>query len=932
MVPSETDQRVVMAGRDTDFGVNFAARDRVLCSVDASAADELTKAIFTKSGKLVVLHETPAQLMLLAPVHRPQRPIPQAHGHGASHMHSHHDEVRILSKNISRHCHELNAPDYFDIFPAAACYLLTEDHEEHYIIADSKGDHLKVISIEDWTLHRIIGNKGANDGEFTGISGVAVFSIHSEHYICVIEATLNRLQLLTHLGKPVASAGGSNGPKGGHLRGQFRNPVSVAAHFPSSRFYKSELFMGDFEPPWYLGVCGKEALEDELFAEHPRPGLFYVGRMSSDSDVFDLVFLNDTMKVSHRVIKRFISTTNSASHYSNVSGNNIRLFRLVNDASHAYRSILELIRSQHYLIKPREVRPYALVSVADRANNRIQIFKFYWISSDVYEPALECVAVIGGNRRETLALQAPVSVAYTPTGELVIVDGTNSNSYFNSYNNHRPTNMIHLVSPYPNLTVISTRAAPDYVKASHVIDIQEKVQRQHVAVQSLLASRPSTAADIGTMVDPSATLPALTSSEASISSAASVSVPVHASSAASFLPQIHTAIRADSPESMEPANIAGHSNAHGPAQGHSHGHHAIQPIDEMEVFEHKIVHAVEDAAHALDDDEAVGDRYELPELEQAPEPIIELAPKRALRKSGKASGKASTTSSKGGTSSKLSASMIAAVAAAHAADPIPTATWASFSQRGHLALSYSNGGVMVFEPYKFFQLGALMMFPRSILLQMLSYLTYEDAIELRNCCKYLHDLTRIERLAWTLWPLRRVALQHAIHVFLKYGRVYNGLSGLEAGLTLCDSRGEPLCKRHLELRYVISCLTFAFKYICSVFLSWFRCEGRGCTHSHAIAIIDKSVIEAIAAAVDSFEHEDIDSHQKSHQSYGCRGVYLERISLDVCVGQVFGPRYIWRIERFLEVLFERLSITVPLIKRQVLQCSHIYIGYTSIVG
>jgi hypothetical protein len=264
----------IMIGRDLK---GFAARDHILCSTDGHPGvgeDDLTKSFFARTGKLILMHGK-SQSMHSVPVHQPHRPADGGrHGHSQGQGHRHHaDEVQALGKNISRHCHESGRPDYYDICPSAGCYLMTDEDHDLYLIADAQGHHIKVINLEEWSLRRIIGGKGTNEGEFDGITGLASFSISNETYICVCESGNNRIQVLTHVGKPIASTGNSATTRGGgHLRGQFRNPVSITAHFPEYRFYEPGLYEGQFQPPWYLGICSKETLEDQLFVERPRPG------------------------------------------------------------------------------------------------------------------------------------------------------------------------------------------------------------------------------------------------------------------------------------------------------------------------------------------------------------------------------------------------------------------------------------------------------------------------------------------------------------------------------------------------------------------------------------------------------------------------------------------------------------------------------------
>jgi hypothetical protein len=394
-----------------------------------------------------------------------------------------------------------------------------------------------------------------------------------------------------------------------------------------------------------------------------------VGRHSHDNSTFDLVFLNESLKVQHRSIKRFISSNMSSANLTangSFVGNNVRLFRLANDHKHSYRCILDLIRAQPYLIKPQEVRPYALIAVADQLNNRVQVFRFYWMQNDVYEPALECMAVIGGNRREVVELKAPYSVAYSPIGELAIVDSMNSNTFTANYGNSRPTNMVHLISPY--LKLMYSAVAPHFVRSVSVIEVQDAVHRAKNKLKELLISQEP---------PPGAGLPPIPGAVSAADSAdgeksarsGKPAIKVLAT-ASSFLPPIHSAVRAISPE----APVSNH--AHGQVQAHEHAHgHGFQ-IDETTTFEHKITSALAIAEHALDDDEY----DDLP-------PSREKTP-TSNKLSARATARAGHDSAAG-----VMAGLPAPIAAAHK-DIIPISCWASYSSRGHLALCYNNGGIL----------------------------------------------------------------------------------------------------------------------------------------------------------------------------------------------------------------------------------------------
>ena len=93
-----------------------------------------------------------------------------------------------------------------------------------------------------------------------------------------------------------------------------------------------------------------------------------------------------------------------------------------------FPSIWDFIKS-----RPKELsltafdpRPYVLVSVADKQNYRVQVYKYFWTvipaEPDLYAPSFEHFATIGGRKAFFMPLVRPSIVSYSPTGELVIVD------------------------------------------------------------------------------------------------------------------------------------------------------------------------------------------------------------------------------------------------------------------------------------------------------------------------------------------------------------------------------------------------------------------------------------------------------------------------------------------------------------------------------
>jgi hypothetical protein len=88
-----------------------------------------------------------------------------------------------------------------------------------------------------------------------------------------------------------------------------------------------------------------------------------------------------------------------------------------------YSFILSFNSRNNYILKlPMDSRPFAQIAVADRDNNRIQVLRYHWTSTLCYQPTLQAIFEIGGNRNKIITLFDPVSVSYSSSGELAVCD------------------------------------------------------------------------------------------------------------------------------------------------------------------------------------------------------------------------------------------------------------------------------------------------------------------------------------------------------------------------------------------------------------------------------------------------------------------------------------------------------------------------------
>lgn len=64
-----------------------------------------------------------------------------------------------------------------------------------------------------------------------------------------------------------------------------------------------------------------------------------------------------------------------------------------------------------------------LIAVTEKGNRRVQVFKYYWMSSELFLPAIIPCFVIGGvNNGCNCQLVNPKCAAFTPTGEIAVCD------------------------------------------------------------------------------------------------------------------------------------------------------------------------------------------------------------------------------------------------------------------------------------------------------------------------------------------------------------------------------------------------------------------------------------------------------------------------------------------------------------------------------
>lgn len=141
------------------------------------------------------------------------------------------------------------------------------------------------------------------------------------------------------------------------------------------------------------------------------------------------------------------------------------------------------------------------------------------------------------------------------------------------------------------------------------------------------------------------------------------------------------------------------------------------------------------------------------------------------------------------------------------------------------------------------------------------YLTYRDVEQLRNCCTYLHNFTRDMRMQWQLAPPPRdLMINMVLHLFVQWSRV-DDEGAYAPDFQLEDQHGQPVCERHLLL----------------------QCGDPHCRNSHAPILYSREDLASI-------------------------GAYITHDDFMFFISKVFGPKFVWRNEVYINVLFDAFGV------------------------
>lgn len=128
--------------------------------------------------------------------------------------------------------------------------------------------------------------------------------------------------------------------------------------------------------------------------------------------IYDLLYITQSKRLEHMVIKENKNADMELGFFVSNS---------VSPTRQTFSCIYDLIRAQKALKLTfgGDKRKYIYVAVCDQGNYRVQVFRFFWTESFMFRPELQLAHVVGGVKKRYVELFDPVSVQYSPTGNLL---------------------------------------------------------------------------------------------------------------------------------------------------------------------------------------------------------------------------------------------------------------------------------------------------------------------------------------------------------------------------------------------------------------------------------------------------------------------------------------------------------------------------------
>lgn len=126
--------------------------------------------------------------------------------------------------------------------------------------------------------------------------------------------------------------------------------------------------------------------------------------------IYDLLYITRSKKLDHVVIKENRNPGMELGFFVSNS---------VSPTRETFSCIYDLLRAQSKTMRLTlggDKRQFIYVAVCDQGNYRVQVFRFYWTTSFMYQPELQLAYVVGGVKKQCVELFDPVSVQYSPSG------------------------------------------------------------------------------------------------------------------------------------------------------------------------------------------------------------------------------------------------------------------------------------------------------------------------------------------------------------------------------------------------------------------------------------------------------------------------------------------------------------------------------------
>jgi hypothetical protein len=308
-----------------------------------------------------------------------------------------------------------------------------------------------LINTIDWNHSKgfghMISKKIANIHE--GMNSIASFTYQNEVFYCITNNKENHVRIVSERGNIEMNIGFN-----GKRPRQFSDPVCCACHVPII-FRQLEKSKETCLPNWYLGVDYPTEGVKELMKEDPYIGKFYVilrdyrkdhlYKYSEDNyydakelesmDVYDLYYLIDDVRltIGHSIILAIPNEVNEED--SRVGGDDRIHQTLIDDCffqlanvedfkpfGKKFNSISRLLKKQKICEKVFDRRPYVLLAIGEKGNNRVQIMRYFWMRSALFKPSVDVLYIFGGSKKRIIELINPVSLSFSPDGDFVIVD------------------------------------------------------------------------------------------------------------------------------------------------------------------------------------------------------------------------------------------------------------------------------------------------------------------------------------------------------------------------------------------------------------------------------------------------------------------------------------------------------------------------------